>query len=251
MGELTTSYKCPELGSVARRGHFPTTWFFDCTCTRCCSPTELGSHLSSLRCPLQASTTDNENDPSYFAGREVPCSLPRACAGGLLTPSFPTEYNSPWTCNSCSFTMSSCQVMDKQISLFRQLSLTCLTSLQSVEKLLEHLSKLAPPTHYLALQAKKALVSLIPNTDDIDVNLLERKVSICEEWLQVMEVVDPGLAPAKAPVIEELAGAKMQLLRRKQDEVGKIGLLLGMKEGMKLVREAAKCRQVGCWDQQS
>ena len=68
-----------------------------------------------------------------------------------------------------------------------------------------------------------------------------------------MEVVDPGYAPAKAPVIEvinrntminmtnminmitvmldmmkmimmtkELAGAKMQLLRRKQDEVGKV-----------------------------
>ena len=116
--ELTTSYKCPELGSVARRGHFPTTWFFDCTCTRCCSPTELGSHLSSLLCPLQASTTDNEDDPPYLAGREAPCSLPRAsCAGGLLTPSFPTEYNSPWTCNSCSFTMSSCQVNTSKVVL--------------------------------------------------------------------------------------------------------------------------------------
>ena len=32
--ELTTSYKSPELGSVARRGHFPVTWFFDCSCPR-------------------------------------------------------------------------------------------------------------------------------------------------------------------------------------------------------------------------
>ena len=61
-----------------------------------------------------------------------------------------------------------------------------------------------------------------------------------------MEVVDPGYSPAKAPVIEvinmlkiitimmgmmkvviksmtqELAGAKMQLLRRNQEEVGKV-----------------------------
>jgi len=253
--ELTTSYKCPELGSVARRGHFPTTWFFDCTCSRCCSPTELGSHLSSLLCPLQPSN-ENEKDPSHPGKDTSPCSLtadlPRpSCPGGLLTPSFPTEYNSPWSCNSCSFTMSSCQVMEKQVSLFRHLSLTCLTNLQSVEQLLHHLAKVAPPTHYLALQAKKALVSLIPNTDDIDDNWLKRKVAISEEWLRVIEVVDPGYSPAKAPVIEELAGAKMQLLRRNQEEVGKIQLLLGMKEGMKMVREAAKCRQVGCWDQQS
>ena len=117
--ELTTSYKCPELGSVARRGHFPTTWFFDCTCSRCCSPTELGSHLSSLLCPLQGSNY-NEKDPSHPGKDTSPCSLtadlPRpSCAGGVLTPSFPTEYNSPWSCNSCSFTMSSCQVISKVV----------------------------------------------------------------------------------------------------------------------------------------
>ena len=117
--ELTTSYKCPELASVARRGHFPTTWFFDCTCSRCSSPTELGSHLSSLLCPLQA-PTDPENHPSCPkrdpTSSEYPGDSPEklhpggSCPGGLLTPSFPTEYNSPWTCNSCSFTISSCQV---------------------------------------------------------------------------------------------------------------------------------------------
>ena len=32
--ELLTSYKNPEVGSVARRNHFPATWFFDCTCIR-------------------------------------------------------------------------------------------------------------------------------------------------------------------------------------------------------------------------
>ena len=115
---ITTSpCKCPELGSVARRGHFPTTWFFDCTCSRCSSPTELGSHLSSLLCPLQA-PTDPENQTSCpkkeSTSSECPGDSPEklhpggSCPGGLLTPSFPTEYNSPWTCNSCSFTISSC-----------------------------------------------------------------------------------------------------------------------------------------------
>ena len=81
--------------------------------------------------------------------------------------------------------------MDKQVSLFRHLSLTCLTNLEDVDQLLHHLAQLAPPTHYVALQvdqnttggwstiqAKKSLVSLIPNSDDINENLLRRKVII-------------------------------------------------------------------------
>ena len=43
-------------------------------------------------------------------------------------------------------------MMDKQVSLFRQLSLTNLSNLNSVENLLQNLAKLASPTHYLALQ---------------------------------------------------------------------------------------------------
>merc|ERR1719350_808759 len=135
--------------------------------------------------------------------------------------------------------------MEKQVWIFRLLNSASLSDLESVEILLHHLASLAAPTHYVALQAKKSLVSLIPNTDNIDDNLLKRKVSVCEEWLKVMEVADPGYSPAKAPIMEELAGAKMQLLKRSQDGAGKLQLLLGMKEGMKLVREAAKCRQVG------
>ena len=46
-------------------------------------------------------------------------------------------------------------MMEKQVSLFRHLSLTCLTNLESVEHLLQHLAKVAPPTHYLALQVAK------------------------------------------------------------------------------------------------
>ena len=38
------------------------------------------------------------------------------------------------------------------MSLFRHLSLTCLTNLEDVEQLLHHLAQLAPPTHYVALQ---------------------------------------------------------------------------------------------------
>ena len=43
--EIVSSYKNPLLGSVSRRSHFPTVWYFDCDCARCQDPQELGSNL--------------------------------------------------------------------------------------------------------------------------------------------------------------------------------------------------------------
>ena len=54
-----------------------------CSCPRCSSPSEPGSHLSSLLCP--------------------------ACLSTLL-PNSPPLPNSPWTCTSCSFSLTSKQV---------------------------------------------------------------------------------------------------------------------------------------------
>ena len=50
-------------------------------------------------------------------------------------------------------------MMDRQVSLFRHLSHTCLTNLQSVEKLLQYLANVAPPTHYVALQVASIRLS--------------------------------------------------------------------------------------------
>ena len=80
--QIVTSYKNPLLGSVARRSHFPRVWYFHCSCPRCSDPTELGSHLSSLRCG--------------------------ECGESVL-PSHPTHYNSPWSCSACSLTISAHQ----------------------------------------------------------------------------------------------------------------------------------------------
>ena len=87
--------------------------------SRCCSPTELGTHLSSLLCPrchilfsekgsVLHRTNSSISAPEGSEFEDQPEAL--VFGEGLLTPSFPTEYNSPWTCNSCSYTLSSCQV---------------------------------------------------------------------------------------------------------------------------------------------
>lgn len=81
--QILTSYKNPLLGSVSRRAHFPRVWYFHCECRRCCDPSELGSHLSSLSC-----------------GK----------CGGDQVPAHPLSYHSPWRCVRCQHTLSCHQV---------------------------------------------------------------------------------------------------------------------------------------------
>ena len=89
--QIVTSYKNPLLGSVSRRCHFPRVWYFDCECPRCGDPSELGSHLSTLLC--------------------------QDC-GSLLLPSHPLHHNSPWTCSSCSLSLSSHQAMARCVTMY-------------------------------------------------------------------------------------------------------------------------------------
>ena len=70
--QILTSYKNPLLSSVSRRAHFPRIWYFDCECRRCCDPTELGSHTSTIRCLLP----DVPGDDGALPPPVLPLPLP-------------------------------------------------------------------------------------------------------------------------------------------------------------------------------
>ena len=169
--QIVTSYKNPTLGSVARRPHFPRVWYFHCCCSRCLDPTELGSHLSSLLCG--------------------DCGQP-------VTPRHPTHYNSPWTCSSssCSLTLSAHQAMTRSVGLYRCL-LSCPASPQHLAALIAGLQSLAHPNHYVILQAKMKLVLLASN----DPAVVALQVSLAEEILALLDIVEPGLTKRRAEIL--------------------------------------------------
>ena len=123
--QILTSYKNPLLGSVSRRCHFPRIWYFDCECRRCCDPTELGSHLSSLKC--------------------------EECEAGVLLPSHPEQYHTPWSCDQCQLTISSHQAITRTIVMFRAL-MSCPTSIITISSLINNLQTIAHPQHYVIIQ---------------------------------------------------------------------------------------------------
>ena len=49
--ELTIRYIHMLQGHLKRRRQISEVWFFDCSCIRCCDPTENGSLASAVICP--------------------------------------------------------------------------------------------------------------------------------------------------------------------------------------------------------
>ena len=70
--EILINYTSFIVGTLLRRRKIEKNWYFQCECARCADPTELGSHLSSLRC-----------------GK---CGRP-------MTQVAPLKPNSPWKCS--------------------------------------------------------------------------------------------------------------------------------------------------------
>ena len=73
----TSRYSDWMESKLTIRKELKKKWYFDCICPRCQSPTDLGTYVSSPKCP-----NCDEN--------------------GLLIPVNPLDYQSQWRCEKCS-----------------------------------------------------------------------------------------------------------------------------------------------------
>lgn len=77
-------YRRPQ-GTLKRREHIKHSKFFECSCGRCCDPTELGTYASAFRCPK---------------------------CGGRVLPRAPLDGAAPWGCAgpACGYSMPAAAV---------------------------------------------------------------------------------------------------------------------------------------------
>lgn len=80
---LSTTYTHVLWSTRSRREHLLATKYFECECDRCADPTELGSHLGTIRCP---------------------------CEKGFVTPNDPLKPESDWSCDVCPGVLSGGEV---------------------------------------------------------------------------------------------------------------------------------------------
>lgn len=217
---LTVQYKGPLTGNLERRKVFIEHWYFNCHCKRCADPTELGSYLSAMRCP--------DSD-------------------GFLLPIHALDPLSEWSCNKCAKTVSLeavQQTVDELKSLVNKMSYA--KPISEWEDLLTFLQTKLHPDHYLAMNVKLLLIQLYGTREKLEcVQKVQRKLDLCENYLQVYTKVDPGYTRWRGRVLEEMSSCYLQLQKHNYEH-GKIdekAYLAAYKSSLLMLKVASKCRQ--------
>merc|ERR1712156_245084 len=148
---------------------------FDCTCSRCQDPTEMGSYLSAIKC---------------FKG----------CEDGFLLPIDPMNLNSNWHCSICS-QENSVDSINETINECFDILYSSKWTLEDCEILLPQLLQKLHPNHNIVLTVKKFLGDLY---DVIDKEQIAKKIQCYKDFLDVMIKVDPGYPTWRGQVLYEM-----------------------------------------------
>ncbi|XP_069699600.1 SET domain-containing protein SmydA-8 [Periplaneta americana] len=222
--ELHTTYTHTLNPTLLRREHLKQCKYFDCSCARCADPTELGTHMSSLKC--------NKCDP------------------GLILSSNPLDPMAQWKCTHCEFCTPGLAV--RRVFSVIQNDLDQLEYLEPNGEAVEqrealwkkYRSVLHPKNAFLIL-LRCSLSQLYGRAEgytmeDLPDILLERKVELCKDILSVADVIEPGLSRLRGMTLYELH-APVMLFARSQwryKEIDDKKLRVRLEEAEKYLKEA-------------
>ncbi|XP_063536955.1 SET domain-containing protein SmydA-8 [Cydia strobilella] len=210
-----------------RRDYLLESKFFACDCPRCADPTELGSHLSTLKCSK--------------------------CDNGVILCNNPLDNESPWQCTgkNCGFQTSSA-AMKKMLAVVQAEvdQLDALEGTQAIEMreaTLKKYKSVFHPRHGVLLSLKHALATLYGRVegyaiDELPDLLLERKAELCRLVLDTLQIVAPGETRMRGMMLYELH-APVMFLARSEFSAGLIHqekLKERLQEPIRLLAEASK-----------
>ena len=144
-------------------------WYFSCCCERCSSPTELGTHTSTLKCQEKGVVS--------------------TCHGNILT-TIPNDICANWRCETCHHEISPEKLLEMENKLANTLKDCIHTSFENVEKTIQELSNHLHTNHYIYILAKRHLIrmyGLDMSTQETEKLILREK--LCQE---VTNLVKPN-----------------------------------------------------------
>ncbi|XP_015175183.1 PREDICTED: protein msta, isoform B-like [Polistes dominula] len=180
------NYTSSLLGSAERREHLREGKYFECECTLCKDPYELGSYLSSIRCP---------RCKDGYIGAENP----------LKTK--PYERDCKWRCNRCRKTYGG-YLIRATLNITRTLIHECNKSdVKELESLIKKLTRSFHPNHYLLLALKQKLLTIYRKQVALSnpkKKIIQKMLNLCKEILEVLELVEPGISRLKGIMLYEM-----------------------------------------------
>lgn len=187
---ISISYAQPLQATIQRRFTIKQAKCFECGCTRCADPTELGTYAGSIVCPN--------------------------CHKAMVVATNPLDFQSDWRCQNekCYFRESAQQYITRNESFRSEISqLSGSSRLAEYEHLLDKFQSTPTlhPWNTHVLQVKYALSQLYgaaePGAikfDDLSEVQLRRKVTLCVDLLQLANLLEPGMSPFCTKLLIEL-----------------------------------------------
>ncbi|KNC26808.1 Protein msta, isoform A [Lucilia cuprina] len=187
---LTLSYAYTLQGTLKRRDFMQAGKLFWCCCKRCSDPYELGTDCSAIRC--------------------------MKCKKGFIRATKPLEQEADWKCSSCPQILLAPEVSKLLDKINNDLESIDVHDVPGLENFLKRYNDILGPHHYLLLSAKYSLCQLYGKIDNyllpqLSLEDLQRKQRYCKEFLEVIDVLEPGLTRLRGLIMYELHAPIMML----------------------------------------
>ncbi|XP_016996758.2 SET domain-containing protein SmydA-8 [Drosophila takahashii] len=188
---IYNSYTNPLMGTSQRQHQLRMTRRLECTCSRCLDPTEMGTHMSSMKC----------RECEGFAVCEID-------ANGRL---------GDWRCPDCKALLTAAEVHELQAEVGSAL-VEARGELPVYENLLTQFGPLLHPNHFMLLDIKQNIASilraaaLMNSMEQPCKKLLARRVELCSDLLPVCRAVVPGISKLYAIGLFEYLLALVELV---------------------------------------
>ncbi|XP_076662822.1 SET domain-containing protein SmydA-8 isoform X1 [Andrena cerasifolii] len=189
-GELYGSYTHSLLPTMLRREHLLEGKHFACACPRCSDPTELGTHMSSLKC--------------------------NKCDNGIVLSLDSLDADSAWKCTHCEFSTSGqavrrvLQIIQAEVDAVETISgADGADAIQERETVLKKYHSVLHPRHAFQTMLRHSLTQMYGRVDeylldDLPDVVLEHKIDMCRLLLQVLDVIEPGYSRIRGMTLYEL-----------------------------------------------
>jgi hypothetical protein len=168
---LYTTYTHTLHPTYTRREHLRLSKYFECKCPRCADPTELGSNLSTFKCPK--------------------------CEWGWVVPAEPLNQTTDWKCTKCLYTMPNLAVVRVLNILQMEAASLDADDIPAREALIKKYKGSLHPNHAHLTALKYSLSQLygrVPGYtfDEMPDLLMERKIELCRHVLAVADILESG-----------------------------------------------------------
>ena len=188
--QIIDHYVSPMEATARRREALSVGWYFWCSCARCLDKTELGTHLSSLKCSGLSQRLGAYTGAGLGGAGSGDC-------GGLVMAGDPGGEDTEWDCGECGATFPSSLVTGLVMEVAEMLEMTGQGDIGGLEFLVTMYEGCLHPRHSVLLTIKRHLIYIYGRSAQASQpEHLQRKIEYCRQILEACDVVMPGMPRA-------------------------------------------------------